>query len=128
MAYIVIEDTFDIRGYITPTGPPPAPEATAVSPLPVADVVMSASPQAHHFAIVGDPDVVAMPQGGSQGEPQASHVGRQLDGGTDDLTGMRVRPEPRVIVPDAKLATLPGDDERVGLHARSVRRRSRHLP
>jgi hypothetical protein len=74
----------------------------------------SASPQPHHSAIGGDPDAVAIAHRGAQHRPQAIHVRCQLDSSTDDLTGMGVRPEAGVVVADAELLTLPGDDERVG--------------
>jgi len=50
------------------------------------------------------------------GDAQPLHVGRHLDSRTDDLTGLLARPEAWALAADTEPPTLPGDDERVGLH------------
>ena len=70
-------------------------------------------PQSDRAAVLGDLDVKAIAQRRRQDEPEPVDIGRQLDGGTDDLTSVHIRPEVWVIVADAELAAIPGDDERV---------------
>jgi hypothetical protein len=71
-------------------------------------------PQPHRTPIVADFHPVAVVHSRPQDEPQALDVRRQLDGGADDLAGMGVWTDARIIVAHAELLALPGDDERVG--------------
>ena len=71
-------------------------------------------PEADDAPVVGHAHLVAVPERRQEVEPQTLDIRRQLHGGADDGSTGRVRPEVRVIVADADLAVLPGDDERLG--------------
>jgi hypothetical protein len=87
-----------------------------------------ASPQPHDTAVPADPDAVAVAERRGERESQPIDVGREFDGGADDLTGLCIRTQARIIVADAKLLALPRDDERVGcLHAARLTVKVRQL-
>ena len=77
--------------------------------------------------ILGDTHAIAVAEDRPQDEPQALHVARQLDRRTETGSSRRVGRAPRVVLADADLLALPGDDERVGLHRSSVSAAGCHL-